>query len=43
MLKKINPEASALLMKKASAWTASRFEYCQKMAALDCEYTCEKK
>ena len=33
-LKKINPEASALLMKKASAWTASRFEYYQKLAAL---------
>ncbi|RNC68458.1 MAG: pyruvate:ferredoxin (flavodoxin) oxidoreductase [Desulfuromonadales bacterium] len=33
-LKKIDPEASAVLMKKASAWTASRFEYYQKLAAL---------
>ena len=43
VLKKINPEASALLMKKASAWTASRFEYYQKLAALDYGETCEKK
>jgi pyruvate-ferredoxin/flavodoxin oxidoreductase len=39
VLKKINPEASAQLIKKASAWTASRFEYYQKLAAL----TFEKK
>jgi pyruvate-ferredoxin/flavodoxin oxidoreductase len=37
VLKKINPEASAVLMKKASAWTASRFEYYQKLAALTYE------
>jgi pyruvate-ferredoxin/flavodoxin oxidoreductase len=35
VLKKINPEAAALLMKKASAWTADRFEYYQKLAALN--------
>ena len=34
VLKKINPEAAALLMKKATAWTAGRFEYYQKLAAL---------
>jgi pyruvate-ferredoxin/flavodoxin oxidoreductase len=34
VLKKINPEAADRLMKKASAWTASRFEYYQKLAAL---------
>ncbi|MSN27466.1 MAG: pyruvate:ferredoxin (flavodoxin) oxidoreductase [Geobacter sp.] len=34
VLKKINPEAAAILMKKANAWTASRFEYYQKLAAL---------
>ncbi|HEY5523096.1 MAG TPA: thiamine pyrophosphate-dependent enzyme [Desulfuromonadaceae bacterium] len=39
VLKKINPEASARLMKKASDWTASRFEYYQKLSAL----TYEKK
>jgi pyruvate-ferredoxin/flavodoxin oxidoreductase len=39
VLQKANPEAAALLMKKASAWTASRFEYYQKLAAL----TYEKK
>jgi pyruvate-ferredoxin/flavodoxin oxidoreductase len=37
VLKKINPEAAAQLMKKASAWTANRFEYYQKLAALDYE------
>ena len=35
VLKKINPEASAQLIKKASDWTASRFEYYQKLAALN--------
>jgi pyruvate-ferredoxin/flavodoxin oxidoreductase len=39
VLQKANPEAAAILMKKASAWTASRFEYYQKLAAL----TYEKK
>jgi len=34
VLKKINPEAAAVLMKKANAWTASRFEYYQKLAGL---------
>jgi pyruvate-ferredoxin/flavodoxin oxidoreductase len=43
VLKKINPEASAQLIKKASAWTASRFAYYQKLAALSFEETCEKK
>ena len=37
VLKKINPEASEQLMKKASAWTANRFEYYQKLAALKYE------
>ncbi len=37
MLKKTNPEAAAVLMKKATAWTASRFEYYQKLAALTYE------
>src|SRR5512133_2995244 len=37
VLKKINPEASARLLKKASDWTASRFEYYQKLAALTYE------
>ena len=39
VLQKANPEAAALLMKKATAWTAGRFEYYQKLAAL----TYEKK
>jgi len=34
VLKKINPAAADQLMKKASAWTAGRFEYYQKLAAL---------
>jgi pyruvate-ferredoxin/flavodoxin oxidoreductase len=34
VLKKINPDAAGALMKKASAWTTSRFEYYQKLAAL---------
>ena len=34
VLRKINPEAASALMKKASAWTATRFEYYQKLAAL---------
>jgi pyruvate-ferredoxin/flavodoxin oxidoreductase len=34
VLQKSNPEAAAVLMKKATAWTASRFEYYQKLAAL---------
>jgi len=34
VLKNANPEAAAELMKKATAWTASRFEYYQKLAAL---------
>ncbi len=37
VLQKANPEAAAVLMKKASAWTASRFEYYQKLAALTFE------
>ncbi|MDD2899518.1 MAG: pyruvate:ferredoxin (flavodoxin) oxidoreductase [Desulfuromonadaceae bacterium] len=37
VLKKMNPEAAAVLMKKATAWTASRFEYYQKLAALNFE------
>jgi pyruvate-ferredoxin/flavodoxin oxidoreductase len=39
VLKASNPEAAALLMKKATAWTANRFEYYQKLA----ELTYEKK
>jgi pyruvate-ferredoxin/flavodoxin oxidoreductase len=39
VLQKANPEAAAVLMKKATAWTAGRFEYYQKLAAL----TYEKK
>jgi pyruvate-ferredoxin/flavodoxin oxidoreductase len=39
VLQKINPTAAAVLMKKATAWTGSRFEYYQKLAAL----TYEKK
>jgi len=34
VLQQANPEAAAELMKKATAWTASRFEYYQKLAAL---------
>jgi pyruvate-ferredoxin/flavodoxin oxidoreductase len=34
VLQQTNPEAAAELMKKATAWTASRFEYYQKLAAL---------
>ena len=34
VLQKSNPEAAAVLMKKATAWTASRFEYYRKLAAL---------
>jgi len=39
VLQKTNPEGAAILMKKATAWTANRFEYYQKLAAL----TYEKK
>jgi pyruvate-ferredoxin/flavodoxin oxidoreductase len=39
VLQKTNPEGAAILMKKATAWTASRFEYYEKLAAL----TYEKK
>jgi pyruvate-ferredoxin/flavodoxin oxidoreductase len=39
VLQKTNPEGAAFLMKKATAWTASRFEYYEKLAAL----TYEKK
>jgi pyruvate-ferredoxin/flavodoxin oxidoreductase len=39
VLQKANPEGAAILMKKATAWTASRFEYYEKLAAL----TYEKK
>ena len=39
VLQKSNPKGAAILMKKATAWTASRFEYYQKLAAL----TYEKK
>jgi pyruvate-ferredoxin/flavodoxin oxidoreductase len=39
VLQKTNPKAAAVLMKKATAWTGSRFEYYQKLAAL----TYEKK
>jgi pyruvate-ferredoxin/flavodoxin oxidoreductase len=39
VLQKTNPKAAGVLMKKATAWTASRFEYYQKLAAL----TYEKK
>ena len=39
VLQKSNPEGAAILMKKATAWTASRFEYYEKLAAL----TYEKK
>ena len=35
VLQKANPEAAAILMKKATAWTSSRFEYYQKLAALE--------
>jgi pyruvate-ferredoxin/flavodoxin oxidoreductase len=34
VLQKSNPEGAAILMKKATAWTASRFEYYEKLAAL---------
>jgi pyruvate-ferredoxin/flavodoxin oxidoreductase len=34
VLKKINPETAGKLMKKASDWTAARFEYYQKLASL---------
>ena len=34
VLRKINPVAADQLMKKASAWSSSRFEYYQKLAAL---------
>ena len=37
VLKKMNPEVADKLMKKASAWTASRFDYYQKLAALTYE------
>ena len=42
VLQKDNPEAAAVLMKKATAWTASRFEYYQKLAALSFEDTSKK-
>jgi pyruvate-ferredoxin/flavodoxin oxidoreductase len=34
VLKKINPEASERLMKKANDWTAARYDYYRKLAAL---------
>ena len=39
VLQKTNPAGAAILMKKATAWTANRFEYYQKLA----ELTYEKK
>jgi len=39
VLQKSSPKEAAVLMKKATAWTANRFEYYQKLAAL----TYEKK
>jgi pyruvate-ferredoxin/flavodoxin oxidoreductase len=39
VLQKSSPQEAAVLMKKATAWTANRFEYYQKLAAL----TYEKK
>ncbi|MBK5276725.1 MAG: pyruvate:ferredoxin (flavodoxin) oxidoreductase, partial [Desulfuromonadales bacterium] len=39
VLQKTNPAEAAILMKKATAWTANRFEYYQKLA----ELTYEKK
>ena len=40
--RRANPEAAAVLMKKATAWTASRFEYYQKLAALSFEDPAKK-
>jgi pyruvate-ferredoxin/flavodoxin oxidoreductase len=37
VLKKLNPEAAGRLMAKASAWTAGRFDYYRKLAALKYE------
>jgi pyruvate-ferredoxin/flavodoxin oxidoreductase len=37
VLQKTNPKAAAVLMKKATAWTANRFEYYQKLAAMTYE------
>jgi pyruvate-ferredoxin/flavodoxin oxidoreductase len=37
VLQKSNPAAAAVLMKKATAWTANRFEYYQKLADLSFE------
>src|SRR5690606_36223731 len=37
VLKKMNPEVAAALIKKANASTANRFEYYQKLAALKYE------
>ena len=37
MLQKANPEAAAVLLERATASTASRFEYYQKLAALSFE------
>ncbi|BCS55887.1 pyruvate:ferredoxin (flavodoxin) oxidoreductase [Geobacter sp. SVR] len=37
VLKKVNPEAAEQLMKKAAAWSANRFAYYQKLAALTYE------
>ncbi len=34
VLHKLNPEAAGQLMEKASVWSANRFEYYQKLAAL---------
>jgi pyruvate-ferredoxin/flavodoxin oxidoreductase len=41
VLQKTNPEGAAILMKKATAWTANRFEYYEKLAAL-CYSSTEK-
>ena len=37
VLQKTNPEAAGVLMKKATASTASKFDYYQKLAALNFE------
>ena len=44
-LKKINPKAAEELMKQATKWTAARFAYYQKLAALtfDDRWKCETK
>jgi pyruvate-ferredoxin/flavodoxin oxidoreductase len=43
VLKKNNPDAAAILMKRANEWTVRRFALYEKLAAMSFEPGTEKK